>query len=155
MSYGIPWGMPALDGLWRTGPGTQRRSPARGLACSGMMVCLTLGWILSGYLPLPPNSPVRFGAQQQSCLTLYTRGLTGHELVMTTGRLTALGVPIRLNTRGDHRARWLAPWLGTLQKAAFTPPPEGGAALPFLTTSRPRVPRADPALLKVARAKIG
>ena len=153
MSYGIPRGMPALDGLWRTGPGTPRRSSVRGLAYQGMMVCLTLGWILSGCLPHPPSSTPAFGAQSACCLVLYTRGLSGRELAVTTGRLTALGVPIRLDTLGDRRANWLAPWLQTLAAATLVPPPVRGAALPF-SPSR-RAPRALPALERQARDKIG
>ncbi len=151
MSYGIPTGMPAHYGLWRTGPDTSRSCSARGLACGGMMVCLTLGWILTSCLPHSLASTPTFGSQPGSCLVLYTRGLSGQELAVTTGRLTALGVPVRLNTLGDRRANGLAPWLKTL---LVTPPPCWGAALPFSPCSR-QVPTSAPALERVARNRIG
>lgn len=148
MSYGIPQGMPALDGLWRTGPVASRRSSARGLACTGMMMCLTLGWLLTGCLPHSLNSTQpSFGSRPGTCLVLYTRGLSGRQLAVTTGRLTALGVPVRLNTLGDRRANWLKSLL-------VTPPPNWGAALPFSPSSRP-APRVAPALEKLARDRIG
>jgi len=115
------------------------------------MVCLTLGWLLTGCLPHSLASTQAFGSQPNTCLVLYTRGLSGQELAVTTGRLTALGVPVRLNTVGDRRASWLAPWLKTL---LVTPPPNWGAALPFSPSPRP-TPRVAPALEKLARDRIG